>query len=212
MGKVFKVYFRHHSIWIYFAVCLAIASFLITKDSFFKYYYVIPVLLIAPFYEWVIHKYYLHSQPKYKSKFWNDYFEKVHPGHHRDPYNLPLVFAPVMIGLSVPFQFFLLFWLISQDIYMGLFAAFLAMGYYLYYEWIHLAHHMDEYTPITKRGRNLKKAHKWHHFKNENMWWGVTSSFGDKVLGTYPPPKDMKPSPSVKNIWDNPNLKEQPQA
>jgi hypothetical protein len=30
------------------------------------------------------------------------------------------------------------------------------------------------------------REHRYHHFRNENFWWGVSMGLGDRVLGTAP--------------------------
>ena len=72
--------------------------------------------------------------------------------------------------------------------------------YFLFYEWIHLAHHIDEYKPKTQWGGRLKKAHKWHHFKNENYWLGITSTLGDDILQTFPKPQKVSKNETVLDL------------
>jgi hypothetical protein len=35
------------------------------------------------------------------------------------------------------------------------------------------------------------REHRYHHFRNENFWWGVSMGLGDRVLGTAPPVEDV---------------------
>ena len=200
MIEVFKIYFKHPSIIVYYIVDALLLGYLLWSGAFFHHWYLISLILVSPFYEWVIHKYILHGRINPSFKPLADYWEKVHPGHHKDPANIDLIFAPTLIGLSVPFQFFLLFVLTGQGLDKALMATFVCMSYYMFYEWNHLAHHLDFYEPVTARGKLLKKAHKWHHFKNEHFWWGITSLWGDKALGTYMDPKEVPMSTTVKNI------------
>jgi hypothetical protein len=30
------------------------------------------------------------------------------------------------------------------------------------------------------------REHRYHHFRNENYWWGVSMGLGDRLLGTAP--------------------------
>ena len=65
--------------------------------------------------------------------------------------------------------------------------------YYLFYEWVHLAHHSVQYKPITKIGKSLKEAHMQHHFHNENYNWGITNLMADYFLETLKCCSKIKP-------------------
>jgi hypothetical protein len=30
------------------------------------------------------------------------------------------------------------------------------------------------------------REHRWHHFRNENYWWGVSMGMGDRLFRTAP--------------------------
>ena len=111
------------------------------------------------------------------------------------------VFAPFSIGMLTPIVFFIIPFVTTFTLGLSLTTSFFSLCYFLYYDWIHLSHHVDEYIPPTKWGKILKKSHTWHHYKNENLWWGVTNIFGDIIFGTRLGHKDVKPSDRVRNIW-----------
>ena len=111
--------------------------------------------------------------------------------HHEKPNDINLIFAPTIIGFLVPIIFFNLLYFITNNFDLSVTAATYSLAYYCYYEWVHLAHHTDSYIPITARGKKLKKHHTFHHFKNENFWWGVTTILGDNLLGTNPTHKNV---------------------
>ena len=35
------------------------------------------------------------------------------------------------------------------------------------------------------------REHRYHHFRNENFWWGVSMGLGDRLLGTAPAVEDV---------------------
>lgn len=118
-----------------------------------------------------------------------NFMEKLHYGHHKNPNYVPLIFAPIMSVIILFASMFGLFLLFSWNINMSTTFLLGVVLYYLHYEWMHLGHHTPEYTPIMPWSKKLKQAHLFHHFRNENYWWGITNIWGDVILGTN---KDFK--------------------
>ena len=54
------------------------------------------VIFLAPFYEWYAHKFILHKQLNEKDNWLKKFQIKLHHGHHADPDNLNLQFAPFL--------------------------------------------------------------------------------------------------------------------
>lgn len=200
MGIVFREYFKEKFIWIYFLLDLIALGFLTTAPSPLKLLPYTLILLTVPLVELFIHKYVLHCSIEGKPQWFVNYMERLHVGHHRDPSYIPLIFAPFTSGIALPIFFGGLFGIITGDMYVAVTCFFLAMSYYLFYEWMHLAHHLEKYRPKTEMGRKLKRLHLWHHYKNENYWWGITTLIGDKLAGSAPNPKSVATSDSVKNL------------
>ena len=201
MKDVFVVYFKHKSILFYFFLLFCSGAYLLNTKSLLTYWPIGFTLFSAPIFEWAVHKYFLHYPFEFKNKRLKKFFYKIHEGHHEAPSDKELIFAPTIVGLAVPFIFFILVFGITSNFEMAHTAAFFSLAYYCYYEWVHLAHHTDSYTPITKRGRRLKKHHTFHHFKNENYWWGVTTILGDQIFNTDPTHNNIKKSKTTKNIF-----------
>ena len=197
MLKVFDLYFGHWTIWVYWALAVKLGVLLwLTKgyEAFVVTSFI--VIFLAPFAEWLLHKYVLHMEVEPG----NDYMEKLHIGHHREPKRIDLFFAPLSAGLTLPFAFFFLTLILTARLEWAIAFSLSTTLYFLFYEWMHLAHHIDEYKPKTSWGKKLKKAHQWHHYKNENFWWGITSSLGDDILKTFPNPQDIMKSESVMDL------------
>jgi len=73
------------------------------------------------------------------------------------------------------FAYFLLF-LVATGV-----LAYFALS--LHYEWVHFLVH-TRVMPRTALYQRLWRNHRWHHFKNEHYWFGVTMLGGDRLLGT----------------------------
>jgi hypothetical protein len=200
MTRVFSVFLRRTSIWIYLSLCAVLLALQLHWGVFLANLPLAALVVLVPFYEWIVHKYFLHLSFRSRFPRFQNYLNTIHSSHHADPKEVTTTFAPVAIGLTIPIQFFLVFWLLSGSVETGVAAAFLTQAYYLFYEWMHLAHHLDFYRPKTAWGARLRRAHAWHHYKNEHYWWGVTSNFADRVLGTMPEPEDVARSHSVKEL------------
>ncbi|MBT3584942.1 MAG: hypothetical protein HN509_08550, partial [Halobacteriovoraceae bacterium] len=108
MKKVFSLWISHFSIWIYAAILAGLCSYLIIAGEFFQHWYLGFVLLVAPFYEWVVHKYVLHMDPSIQWGWLQRFFERLHRGHHKQPYDVPMIFAQWYVGATFPLQFYLL--------------------------------------------------------------------------------------------------------
>jgi sterol desaturase/sphingolipid hydroxylase (fatty acid hydroxylase superfamily) len=201
MKKFLSVYFGHKTIPLYFLVFFALCFTSYQLDLFSKIplFFILPVF-IAPFVEWFAHKILLHKiiTPSQTRAF--AYQKKLHYNHHELPLDTFWTFAPLSSVIILMVAVFLLFSLLGFSWEAGIAGLTTGMGYFLVYEWVHLAHHMPEYIPWTTYGKFLKKAHMWHHYANEQYWWGVTSHLADKVLGTFPDPKDVPHSPTVRTI------------
>jgi len=246
MKRVAGYYFSHYSIWIYILIAIILMVISYYYEYIFLYWYVLlfPIIL-APIFEWVVHKYILHIQIgkvvvleiqkglkkgdkiniliegkekevevlkvntdsmkvgygwARKMKFIHDHMELLHYGHHKDPNNIPLIFAPLSsILILFAFLFLVSF---TATFSLGVSTVFLlgSVIYYLYYEWIHLGHHIPGYKHFFSFNNSLKKSHQLHHFRNENYWWGITNSIGDKLFGTYKSYYEVEVSETLKNI------------
>jgi hypothetical protein len=96
--------------------------------------------------------------------------------------------APLILfffgGIAAPSGFALS--LIAPDNVAALFAA-TAVGYYLLYEWCHLAWHMPDGSFIGRRGivRTLRALHRGHH-DDMTTGFNVTFPIADAIFGTIP--------------------------
>ena len=159
----------------------------------------IPIIL-APFYEWYVHKFQLHTELTKKDGWYRRYQIVLHHGHHRDPDNIKLQFAPWRYLIYTYGQVYLFYSLILWSFPAAMVPFTGHLVYHLWYEWVHLAHHSKEYKPVTTLGKKLRDAHMSHHFHNENYNWGITNMIGDYFFGTLKDNKSIKKSTTAKSI------------
>ncbi|MCF6776680.1 sterol desaturase family protein [Thiotrichales bacterium 19X7-9] len=186
MPSVFKNYFFHPLVlclWVLFFLCLIVS---IISQLFIDYWYwaLLPIV-IAPFYEWYAHKFLLHAKLSTKYKKLRSFQIKLHHEHHKQPHSLKYQFAPPLAVVIHLIQTYLLFSLITLSFSIAVIPFTFGILYYLFYEWMHLAHHTTSYKPKTNLGQKLKRAHMRHHFYNENYCWGITNPVGDIAFGTF---------------------------
>jgi hypothetical protein len=201
MNEIFHKYFSHPLIiglWLFFFLMLLLCIHLSILWSHLALVF-IPIL-IAPFYEWYAHKFLLHAKLTAKDGWFRRFQIRLHHGHHRDPQNVQLLFAPLSAVIIHLVQTYLLFSLLLWSFKLALVPFTAGVLYYLFYEWMHLAHHVPSYQPKTTLGNKIKRAHMRHHFHNENYNWGITNYFGDIVCGTLKNRNEVKKSTTVRNI------------
>ena len=192
------LFLRHTSPRILLAVsALAIAARIYVGRWSLTDAIVAAVILAAqPFTEWLIHVYILHVQPGRGPL--SNAFDKAagiaHRLHHQDPYDLRWQFIhPRVVVGGLVFDAAVLAVFHNPAALTGVLTAILLTTTY---EWIHFLIHTDvpaKHAPY----KQLHKAHRLHHYRNENYWLGVTNHFGDRVLKTYPAKEDVPVSPTA---------------
>jgi len=248
MKRMFKLYFSDKRIWLYIMLAVALFVYLLVSDIFYEYwYYGLLAILLAPLFEWQVHKYILHwnigtiqqlkadPQKQYTigqktnirhagktvegeiiaidkkyikvgsglaKKFPPLYrfMDDLHYHHHRNPDYVPLIFAPVLAVMLLYLNVGLITFLISWNLDLTVSILLGTVIYYLFYEWMHLGHHLNGYNHLSAYGRWMKKAHQLHHYKNEHYWWGITNPIGDVLFGTFRSNNSVKKSDTVKTI------------
>lgn len=163
-------------------------------------------IALWPMQEWLIHVFILHFRPRRVFGRTIDFLAaREHRRHHRDPWNLPLVFIPTPIAAwAVPVEIAL--W----NLVMPTTAlAFTAIAFYftmaLHYEWVHYLVH-TRYQPRSRYYRRLWRNHRLHHCKSEKFWYGVTMLEGDWLLGTRPDQRNVPLSPTCRTLGYQDNL------
>jgi hypothetical protein len=158
--------------------------------------------------EWVIHTFLLHApEDSFRTRVLG--VSNGHRRHHEDPTVLENVvlgtvdaftFLPAIAGFTALWSLpvaWLAGWPLLATFGTGLAASWWTLAHY---EWVHLAVHTGHRFRNRYYAR-LQRNHRWHHYRNENYWLGVTSNTGDRLLRTLPADKtDVPLSPTAKSL------------
>jgi hypothetical protein len=203
LGQAFAVFRRYPSPWVLTALLVASVTYrVIIGGVYWRDALVVAVALAAfPFFEWVTHVVILHWRPRRIAGVKIDpLLSRKHREHHADPRDVPLIFIPwKSLIWIVPFYGAIgLFAFPDRGLGMTYLVVIALLG--INYEWIHFLVHSD-YKPKTRFYRAIWRHHRWHHYKNEHYWFGVsTAGVSDKVLHTAPDPATVRTSPTVRAL------------
>jgi sterol desaturase/sphingolipid hydroxylase (fatty acid hydroxylase superfamily) len=163
----------------------------------------------TPVVEWAIHVYLLHAPPlRWRGRRHELLAAREHRAHHEAPAVLDGVLIPAYAVLIFIAQIAVTIWVLSFPAALVLGGSRLAylstgvlIGYLVLgsYEWCHFLIH----TPYRPRGRyyrSIWRGHRLHHYKNEHYWFGVTSTVGDRLLGTSPEQTDVPKSGTARTL------------
>jgi hypothetical protein len=188
IAEALPVFLRHGSPRILIA---ALAGALAVRLGIgaWSWWDLLPIAALSaywPIQEWLIHVYILHF--KSFTLFGRSIDFRVprsHRAHHRAPWDIAILFIPMHSFLySIPVVVLLWFALApTPALAMTGVVAQLALS--LHYEWVHFLVH-TRVIPRTALYQRLWRNHRWHHFKNEHYWYGVTMLSGDRLLRTAP--------------------------
>ncbi|HVE99632.1 MAG TPA: sterol desaturase family protein [Mycobacteriales bacterium] len=202
LGSAAREFVRHPSPRLLLTGALvAVAARVLVGDWTRADVVVIAALLVAqPFVEWLIHVHVLHWRPReIAGRRVDPVPGRSHRRHHQAPKDPRFIFLyyKVVAGSLVVQA---LAWGLAALTHWAVATGFtVSLLLTLAYEWTHHLIHTD-YVPRHAPYRSLWRAHRLHHFRNENYWYGVTSGFGDRVLGTYPDKDEVPLSPTATTL------------
>lgn len=199
MKKVYRDFFLHFDILVMFVSLLAFVLYIIYMgvDAFTFLSFFLGIVTYA-FMEYVTHRFLFHMKPP-KNLFLLKLIKRLHYDHHLYPNNLKLLFLPLWYSIPNAVVLSLIFYSIVHSIKLTVPFTMGLTVMLLIYEWKHYIAHVS-IKPRTSLGRWLKKTHLLHHFKNENYWYGVSNPFFDMIFGTLKDEKEVKISPTAKNL------------
>ncbi|MDN4606743.1 sterol desaturase family protein [Sporosarcina highlanderae] len=148
--------------------------------------------------EYVNHRFVFHMKTP-KNPLLLKFIKRIHFDHHVDPRNLKLLFLPVWYSLPQIIVISLIVYAIFGNSAFAIAYGCGIAAMLLYYEWAHYVAHQP-INPKTPWGKQMKKMHLWHHFQNEDYWYGVTNPVYDKLLGTYADQKAVEKSKTARNL------------
>jgi hypothetical protein len=192
------------------AVALALAARVVQGDfSWRDLVMVAGLIALTPFVEWAIHVYLLHARPfTLLGRKVEILSAREHRAHHEAPAVLEGVLLPVYAVLIFLVAIAAVNWALSFPIHLvlggprlayattGVLTSFAILAAY---EWTHFLIH----TPHRARSRYYKaiwRNHRLHHYKNERYWFGVTSTVGDRVIGTLPDQRAVERSATARSL------------
>lgn len=161
-----------------------------------------PLAIIAfwPMLEWLIHVCMLHYKPiTLFGKKIDFLLPQTHRDHHEEPWNLKRVFIPLHVFPLVAPALIIAVYLIlpTAELASGALAVYFLLA--LNYEFCHYLAHI-RWSPPSEYYRRRVRLHRYHHFKNENKWWGVSMGLADVLLGTAPDPQATERTGTANNL------------
>lgn len=196
-----RVFFQYNSVRLLALLAVLAITLRAQQGTMLIWEPLIPLttLLAWPVIEWLIHVYMLHYQPITVFGRKIDFLlPQTHRAHHRDPWNLKLVFIPPHIfPLVTPLIAGVLYILFPLQAALTSFA--IIMLFALHYEWCHYLAHI-RYCPSLGFYQKRVREHRMHHFLDEKQWWGVSMGSGDRLLGTAPERETVTRSKTTRTL------------
>jgi Na+/melibiose symporter-like transporter len=149
--------------------------------------------------EYTTHRFLLHAPPS-KNAFVLKLQHRLHYDHHIDPVRLDLLFLPLWFAIPVAVLTLAIYFAVTRNWSTSTALLLGSVLGLLWYEWVHYVAHIP-LVPKTPFGRWIKKYHLWHHFKNEQMWFGVTNPSMDFVGRTYARVDEVERSGSTRVLF-----------
>lgn len=150
--------------------------------------------------EYMTHRFLFHMKPP-KNQFLLNLIKRLHYDHHTNPNNLHLLFLPLWYTIPNFTIVALIAYFVTGSVILTNALLTGLLFSLLFYEWKHYIAHRPV-QPVTPWGRWMKKVHIWHHYKNENYWYGVTNPSMDYIMGTFKDEKTVEKSPTARKLDD----------
>ncbi|KQL33777.1 fatty acid hydroxylase [Bacillus sp. FJAT-25509] len=155
-------------------------------------------IIFFMFSEYVTHRFIFHIKAP-KNKLFLKFMKRIHYDHHTYPDDLKLLFLPIWYSIPNLGSLCIIYFLISRNLIQTIAFGSGLVFMLLVYEWKHYVAHRP-IKPLTKVGRQIKKLHILHHFKNENFWYGVSTPIFDGIFGTLKDEKEVVTSNTAKAL------------
>jgi len=136
--------------------------------------------LTFTFVEYLVHRYVFHLSANTPQKM--DFQYKFHGVHHAHPKDEDRLAMPPIVSITILTIVFGVAYLIVSN-YAYSFTAGFSIGYASYLAVHYMVH---AFQPPKNFLRILWVNHGIHHYKNEEVAFGVSSPFWDWVFGTLP--------------------------
>lgn len=129
-------------------------------------------------FEYFAHRHIFHliSEKKSLQKF--SYI--MHGNHHHYPTDKSRLFMPPVPSLIIAGALFLIQYLLLKEKAFAFYSGFI-LGWLIYASMHYLIHAI---APPFKFLQPLWRNHHLHHYRDENLGFGVSNTFWDRVFGT----------------------------
>lgn len=177
-------------LWFYVPIIL----FFLYRGLFVHHIPVLEVVLyfIAGLFIWTATEYLLHRflfHYHFKSELGKKVHFIFHGVHHDYPKDSKRLVMPPSVSIPLAIIFYLLFFYVfGRELVSPFFAGFL-VGY-LFYDITHYAIH--HFNMKSKFWLMIKNHHMLHHYKHDNLGYGVSQPVWDHVFGTTFSAKEEK--------------------
>ncbi len=130
------------------------------------------------FFEYIMHRFIFHWMSE------NSRTQKItyalHGNHHEFPRDRQRLFMPPVPSIIISSFIFLFFYLVMGSFSFTFFPGFI-FGYLIYGS-MHYAIHA--WRPPFKWMKPLWRNHHLHHYKSDDLGFGVSTHFWDRIFGT----------------------------
>jgi hypothetical protein len=188
LGRAARIFAGTFSAWFLGPLVIAVAVLRVALGGWSWWDLGIAAIILGmqPLTEWLIHVNLLHWKPRtVLGRTVDPLGAQRHRQHHADPKLLRHVLVPRRIMVTTCIVVVGVYWLITPTWRLALTGVVTSYAMYLTYEWTHFLIH-STYRPRGWYFRYIYRAHRLHHFRNENYWYGVTIHLGDHLLRTFP--------------------------
>lgn len=135
-------------------------------------------LFFWTFFEYIAHRYIFHLVSEKKRMQKVAYI--MHGNHHHYPKDKTRLFMPPVPSLIIAAALFGIQYLLLGKYAFAFYPGFI-LGWLMYASMHYLIHAIE---PPLKFLQPLWRNHHLHHYRNENLGFGVSNTFWDKVFGT----------------------------
>lgn len=135
-------------------------------------------LFFWTFFEYIAHRYIFHliSEKESVQKF--AYI--MHGNHHHYPKDKTRLFMPPVPSLIIVAAIFSISYLVAGKYAFAFYPGFI-LGWLMYASTHYLIHAIE---PPFKFLQPIWRNHHLHHYRNDNLGFGVSNTFWDKIFGT----------------------------
>ena len=185
-SELVVAYFQHYTIQVYL-IGSALLLFWAFSQGGDPIRFILSaglVVLVYPLAWYLLHRFVLHGQWLFKSRFTAKLWKRIHFDHHQNPHHLEVLFGalyttlPTIAIISIPIGFVLG----GPAVAAVAFAT--GMLTTCFYEFCHCVQHLS-YKPRNRFLAGMKSRHMEHHFFDEKGNFGITNFFWDYLFSTY---------------------------